>query len=514
MSCGCSTPAAPCVGESGTPVQGVVREYPPIEAPLDCELPFAIDRLTKKAYYWDHLATTPAWKCVAFCGQVTPPPNPCPTQPTCGNPVIFQQSAGPTYRGEIILSSPPTCTAAIGSTSYQYYKRTTVDTPIAGATSANYLVPLTDVEGGTYVLKMTLTFPNCQPVTVESNTVVFTNENACPSIGVGGMDGVVFRVGTESSGNFAVGPVTQAPAVTGFPTGVTPSVVGPNQYGNYTVSWTGTPTTAGQAWDVRVSATNACAGKTPTTITNTQPLQGSGTVQVANAPCATPTIGTVNLPQALVGVPYSGTFQILNATSYGFSGAFGAQFASSGLTQQTTVQGNNLLVTIQGTTMFALNTGIDLEIQAFNNCVGGSQSQASLTVKPGWTVQLSGPVTISATSTPPCINCITGNPVVELTMASACLAPSVVVGRMEDPGDGGALVFVPISDAITLQSVSPTATNVIAAGGTLSMTFVYDGSLFLPRDHQETLIVRMTWNNGTTTEHNIVLCGGCNPGGD
>jgi hypothetical protein len=512
MTCtSCSAPAAPCSGTNGAPLEGVVREYPPIEAPLDCESRFVVDRNTKKGYFWNDLATPPVWECVAFCGGTTPV-NPCPTQPTCGNPQIFAQSAGPLARGEFLMTSPPSCSAAIGTTSYQWFKRTTVDTAISGATASNYIVPLSDSAGGNYLLKVTLTFPGCQPVTVESNVLSMTDANACQAPGIGGMDGVVFRAGTNSSGNFSVGPVTQAPTVSGFPAGVTPTVTGPNQYGNYVVSWTGIPTTAGASYDVRVTATNACVGQTATTITNVQPLNGSGTVQTANAACPTPTLGTVDLPQALVGVPYLGTFQILNATSYGFSGAFGAQFASSGLTQSTTQQGNNLLVTIQGTTTQALNTAIAVEVQAFNDCSGGSQTIASLTVKPSWTVQLSGPVTISATSAPPCINCITGNPVVALTMATACLAPSVVVGRMEDPGDGGALVFVPISNAITLQSVSPTATQVIAAGGTLSMTFVYDGSLFTPRDHQETLIARLTWNNGTTTEHNIVLCGGCNPG--
>jgi hypothetical protein len=187
--------------------------------------------------------------------------------------------------------------------------------------------------------------------------------------------GQTFQVGVVPAWTFTVGPVTSAPTISGQPAGVTP-VVSALVSGVATVSWTGSPSTSGQSYDLRVTAQNACSGGIATSITNSAVVGGTGTVAAASGgggggggsqPCTTPAVVSGLTPATMqVGVAYSGTITFSNTTAATLAGL------PAGLTAGT-LAGNSLPVTGTPTTSGSYSVSANLT----NACGTGTAAQAS-----------------------------------------------------------------------------------------------------------------------------------------
>lgn len=389
MSCGC-TPAVPCQDGSGT-VPEIVRGSNPTGSSLvPGEFPIAINRTTKKAFYFNKYKIPPVWEEMNGCGS-----GPGPVV-TCSDPVVASQSAGANFRALFGLYTPPSCSSAITQVAYQWYRSVNGATalPISGATASDYSVPLTDIEGGDYFLRVTITAGGSQ-IVKNSNSLHLTATPTCPAIVVGNMNSVTFKVDTASTGSFTIGPATGGVSATGFPSGITRTITGPDAGGIYTVSWTGTPTTNGQTYDVTVSATNNCGnGLQAVSISNQHVAGGSGTVQPAEVLnyCTLPSLGAVSLPQAMVGVPYAGSVQLLNATSFVASGL------PAGLSANSTINGANLIVEITGTPT-ATQAASTLTWNVTNGAANCTQRSADLQIKAGWSTLADPGLRASASGT-------------------------------------------------------------------------------------------------------------------
>lgn len=62
---GISTPCDQMKCAGAVPVPITIG--PPSKPPSECSFPLAIDAVSGKLYFFDHLAATPKWECAAIC---------------------------------------------------------------------------------------------------------------------------------------------------------------------------------------------------------------------------------------------------------------------------------------------------------------------------------------------------------------------------------------------------------------------------------------------------------------
>jgi hypothetical protein len=224
----------------------------------------------------------------------------------------------------------------------------------------------------------------------------------CVAPTVGTVSANSFQVGVSYTGTITVQNATSATITGGLPSGIT-SNAGAASGSNYVFNLSGTPTSSGEAYDIRVNATNS--GATCTTVTVTNQQAGSGTV-IAQAQCAAPVIGAItpNLaspPSFKVGQAYSGTVTITNTTSTG-QGNIGTVIVPGVTITAANLAGTTLTYTISGT---PTTTGqYDISFTATNNCGGGSA--------PTTTTSSIGLITVSAAAA--CANPVIAANIIEV----------------------------------------------------------------------------------------------------
>jgi hypothetical protein len=202
-----------------------------------------------------------------------------------------------------------------------------------------------------------------------------------------------FTAGTPYTGTITVNNATSA-TVTGLPTGVTVTSTTPSGT-DLIINLGGTPTIAGEAFNIQVAATNACGGGL-TTSSNTGNA-GTGTVGGGAGTCTSPSVGTVSLTSNAEGAAYSATIVVSNATSV---------TAVSGLptgVTYTTSGSNPVTINLSGTTSAA--GSYPITVSAENACGGGlttstvsGASAGTVTVAAAGTCPAPSVGTVSVTS--------------------------------------------------------------------------------------------------------------------
>jgi hypothetical protein len=152
-------------------------------------------------------------------------------------------------------------------------------------------------------------------------------------------------------------------SISGLPTGIssTGAVVG----SNYEFTLSGTPSTLNQSWDALISASNICEF---TTSALPAPFSiGAGSVTEPNK-CADPIVGQLLPNDFKVGVNYTGTVTITNATSASFNFITSLSVAGIRLVSSTTspANGGTVILNFAGRPT-TVNQRYDIRLNATNN---------------------------------------------------------------------------------------------------------------------------------------------------
>lgn len=183
----------------------------------------------------------------------------------------------------------------------------------------------------------------------------------CPSSTVVTVDPNKFQSSIEYNGKIIVKNATSA-TISGLPLGI--SYSGAASEDNYVFTLTGTPTSAGQIYNIIVNAINACSVGTVRTTNNIQ--AGSGTVGLD--PCTLPTASTINPNKFQATAEYSGKIVVNNATYATVKNLPSGTWITTG-TKGT----SDYTINITGTPNVSLEKYTIL-VDAVNDCVGGTKT--------------------------------------------------------------------------------------------------------------------------------------------
>lgn len=225
---------------------------------------------------------------------------------------------------------------------------------------------------------------------------------------------IAFTVGVAVNATVTITNCTTA-TVTNLPAGVTSS--GATSGSNYVITFSGTPTTAGNG-HIDIAASDAC-GATTTTANTTGNTGFDYTVAAAGS-CTTPTIGTSLSPtSATVGTAYSATIVVNNATS-----GVSVTNLPGWLSASVSYSAPNATITLTGTPAAGdVTAGLALTVDATNN--PGGCTSASATGLNG------GTLSVAAAATPFTNDCCGGdlaNPVMYQAYNPGDPAPALPFG--------------------------------------------------------------------------------------
>ena len=201
-----------------------------------------------------------------------------------------------------------------------------------------------------------------------SSTLVVASANACPTPdAIWWSPPPVGKVGTAFSGTLLIGDATSA-TITNLPAGLSQSgaIV---EDGNYLITVTGTPTTAGDV-AILVNAVNACGGGFTTSSASGI---GAGTfvINPLLVDCPTPYAGSWTGKTGAATIDFDETLTVINATSATITN-LPSWATQTGAPHPT--YPNWYTIRVQGTPPTPEST--DLLINATNACGGGSNTSS------------------------------------------------------------------------------------------------------------------------------------------
>lgn len=198
---------------------------------------------------------------------------------------------------------------------------------------------------------------------------------------------LIFTVGTQFSSSITINNATSA-AISGLPTGIevqSQSAIS----GNYTFLIAGVPTTGNQSYNIKVRATNTGTGCLEQYLGGFATDDVSiNTGKVTPVTCIAPVIPNLQTNSFTIGVPYSETLIIENATNANpVLSSSGTTTWPSGITHSGVKSGFNYLLTISGTPRTSSSTSYNINIVAINalttcNSVSTTKSVGAGTVLP------------------------------------------------------------------------------------------------------------------------------------